>query len=218
VGRELAAEARPASLLPTDRLHDPTGLTFPLRRLQALLYRAGYMGCTAMVGLRASGESAWSPFAVCESPGRSTWGTASGPNGRRPREPHLIRVGWYSRLVPTNAAEATRGKRAQVARRHRWRCASKRAFGCHARFPAPVASTPAAKRSKPRTTMRRRMPSHRYESKTALAAWPAYTLSTGVAGIEATWYARPGSRQQKSHGLRGLGQPATAHALGSPAS
>src|SRR5690242_5665899 len=29
-------------------------------------------------------------------------------------------------------------------------------------------------------------------------------------------YARPGSRQQRSHGLRGVGQPVTAHHLSSP--
>src|SRR6266511_3946762 len=38
----------------------------------------------------------------------------------------------------------------------------------------------------------------------------------GAAGTEDIWYARPGSRQRKSRGLRGIGQPATAHSLGSP--
>ena len=66
-GERASRRDAPRSLLPTGRLHDPTGLTIRLRGLHAPLYRGGYMGCTAMVGLRASGESAWSPSAVCES-------------------------------------------------------------------------------------------------------------------------------------------------------
>ena len=54
-GERLAAEARPASLLPTERLHDPTGLTFSLCKLQTRSLQSRVHGVYGNGGAPARG-------------------------------------------------------------------------------------------------------------------------------------------------------------------